>query len=228
VEKDPGQEYLLYELGNAYNELQQPDSAAVYFRKALDLNPRFRQAGINLAVLERRAGRLEETRRILTELQRQYPDDYQVLSNLGMLARADRDTLKALDYLQQALDRNPQDADTAYNLALLLMQRNRLPEAMAHLNMVVDRKPRDVEAWINLGAVRLLLERNEEAMFAFQNALLVDPSRPEPYFNLFRMLLAREDTVQAAATMQAYAARDSTTRFGMMARRILDELGAGP
>ena len=54
---------------------------------------------------------------------------------------------------------------------------------------------------------------------------MLTPYRPEPYVNLFTGLIARGDTARAITVMQAYALQDSSTQLGLVARRLLKELG---
>jgi Flp pilus assembly protein TadD len=195
---------------------------------SITINPEFRQAYVNLAVAERRLGRLTEAEQVLREGMKVYPEDGLMLANLGRLEQDRGDTLQAVALYRQALEFDPDDTNIAYNLANLLMTQRRFEECIPYFEMVVNRNPRDAEAWINLGASRDFLGDSGGAMQAFQQALLIDPNRPEPYFNIFRGLIAAGDTTRAVTVLESYAFRDSTTQFGEVARRLLDELGASP
>lgn len=224
--QDPDREYLYYELANAYRELGRTAPAMASYRRALALNPDFRQAYINLSVMERQAGRLDSTQALLETALKRFPGDPQILGNLARLQQERGDTASAVAMYRSVLEKDPDNANVAYNLGALLIQQDKPKEAIPYLEMTTNRRPRDAEAWINLGVARNLLDQTDAATFAFQQALLSDPMRPEAYFNLFRIQMDRRDTTQAVALMRAYASRDSTSRFGKLARGILMELGA--
>lgn len=226
TKQDPDREYLYYELAGAYRQLGRQGPAAAAYRRALALNPNFRQAYINLSVIERQAGRLDTTEALLKTALGRFPGDPQILGNLARLQQERGDTAGAVAMYREVLEKNPDDVNVAYNLGGLLLQQSKPKEAIPYLEMVTRRKPRDAEAWINLGVARNLDGETDAAAHAFQQALVADPTRPEAYFNLFRIHLERGDSTEALGLLKVYAARDSTSRWGKLARGLLSGLGA--
>jgi tetratricopeptide (TPR) repeat protein len=222
---DPGYAYAHFDLGNAYRTAGFPDSAMMSYRKAVELNEDFLQAGINLAVVARSRGRLEEAEEVLLHMQQRFPGDPLILSNLARLEMDHGDTLQAVALYEEALRADPGNTDTAYNLGLVLLRISRPEEAARYFEQVVETRSGDVEAWVNLGVARELTGEGEGAMRAYEQAMAVNPARPEPYFNLFRARLVAGDTTEAAAVLTAYAAQDSTTGNGRLARTLLRGLG---
>lgn len=222
--KTPNRETLQYDLGRARQSLGQSDSAAVSFRRALDLNPDYLQAYVNLADIERERQNLEESERLLDRAEEKFPGNVLITGSRGLLARARGDTLQAISLLRQAAEVDTANADLFFNLGSVLMQAGRPDEAARSFQNTVRIRPRDAQAWVRLGAARQRLGEDEEALAAFEQAVLADPTRPEGYLNIFQMRLAAGDTSLALLALRTYAARDSTSGYGRLVRDLIQEV----
>jgi Flp pilus assembly protein TadD len=219
--RNPDDAVLRFRLANARRALGEPDSAAVDYRRAISLNPGYLEAYVTLAAMERDRGNFGTADSVLTEAKRLFPGNGDVRANIGQLRVAQKEYPSAVDAYKEAVKLNPDDMNSTYNLGVLLMQMDRLEEAEGYLDTVVKRRPRDVEAWINLGSTHDVLGEPAAAEAAFRQAIDLAPKRPEPYFNLGRMYLASGDTAKAEAIISRYAAMDSTSEMGHLARRLI-------
>ncbi len=221
VARNDDDEVLHFRLANVRRALGKADSAAVEYRRAIALNPGYLEAYLTLAAMDRDRGNFGGADTTLAEAMRLFPGNADVRANIGQLQVARKDYLSAVDAYREAMELNPDDLNSAYNLGVLLMQLDRPEEALGYLDKVVKQRPRDAEAWINLGTTQNQLGSHAAAEAAFRQAIDVAPRRPEPYFNLGRMYLTAGDTAKAMATIGRYAAMDSTSEMGLLARRLI-------
>jgi Tfp pilus assembly protein PilF len=225
VRRDPNLEFAQYQLGNVYRDQGRAALAASSYRKALALNPDFLQATLNYAAMERQQGNLVIAEAILVDALKRAPDSADLKAHLGRVQEDKGDTASAAVNYREAVTRNPDDTASAFNLGYLLMRQGKTEEASRYFEMVVERSPTDAEAWINLGVARDLEGSGAAARTAFERAIVADPRRPEPYFNLAQGYLAAKDTTGAARVLRSYAAIDSTSNMGVLARRLLASMG---
>ena len=121
------------------------------FRKALDLDPTFVPAWINLGALYERAGHPAYAEAAWREAVRIAPREFVALSNLERLYRADGRVAEA-DALQSRVDRhrlaNPY---FRYRQGQLAFAAGDYPVAIGHLREAIRRKPDDDRFYALLG-----------------------------------------------------------------------------
>ncbi|MFQ6093818.1 MAG: tetratricopeptide repeat protein, partial [bacterium] len=93
-----------------YTNMKRYGEAIDQTRKAIELNPRFVQGRLNLALLLRRAGRVQEAIQTYTELIEERPNYGQAYQGLAELYAQNQDYQQAVDVLRGWLNRNPSDA----------------------------------------------------------------------------------------------------------------------
>jgi tetratricopeptide (TPR) repeat protein len=100
-------------LGNAYlhEQAQDFDKAQLAYRKALELNPSSRDAGVNLARALNYAKRVEEAITVLEAVRVKHPDDVSVMVKMAESFYAIRKLDKAELLLQEALELAPDDKE---------------------------------------------------------------------------------------------------------------------
>lgn len=104
IVNSPGQSAATwFELGKFYQQRDQLQLAAEAWRTSLALEPRQLAARNALAVLDARAGRLEQAATALRELAEEYPQSAQPLGNLGYVYYLQGQLLKAASTLQRAV-----------------------------------------------------------------------------------------------------------------------------
>jgi len=96
-------------MAQLYTNLNKFGKAADQTSKAIELNPRFTQGKINLALLLRRAGRVEEAIQTYKDLIEESPNLSQAYMGLADAYAAEQDYGQAVDVLQGYLKRNPTD-----------------------------------------------------------------------------------------------------------------------
>jgi len=224
--RNPDDPVLRFRLAGVRRALGEADSAAVDYGKAIALDPDYLEAYLTLAAMERDRGNFGAADSTLDLARRRFPSNADVEANIGQLRVAQKEYPSAVDAYKAAVKLNPDDLNSTYNLGVLLMQMDDLEEAQGYLNTVVKRRPKDAEAWINLGTTHDVLGDRAAAEAAFNQAIEVAPDRPEPYFNLGRMYLTAGDTAKAEVVIARYAAMDSSSEMGHLAKRLLAAMKA--
>jgi tetratricopeptide (TPR) repeat protein len=139
---------------------------------------------IEAAVDAYRAGRLDEARRLSTEILRATPDHFAALHLLGTVYAALGDERKALVHLEAALRIDPRSAEVNQNVAILLMRAKRFEDAVARYRAALAAEPASPQLHNDLGTALGALGWHEEARAAFAQALARDPGFVDAHANL--------------------------------------------
>lgn len=121
-----------FHLGCELENTSVPEARRAYMQ-ALELDPDFGDAHLNLGRLDHEAEELGKAEAHYREAVRCAPEDATCHFNLGVLLEDRGRPDEAIHAYEQAIARDPDTADAHYNLGLLLEARHRRPEAMRHL-----------------------------------------------------------------------------------------------
>ena len=153
----------LYNLGLAYDELDDLETAESYFRQALDQRASHTPSLGNLANVLYDKGEHSAAEELLQEGLRREPDDSQLLNNLATLYGKRGDLELATEFFQKGLDEHPKDENLLANFGLLLHNNGHWVEAEPILRRALDANPdRDGIAEM-LATVLMTLGRADEA-----------------------------------------------------------------
>ena len=148
-----------YNIGNAYLEMGDYDKAIQYYQNALRVDPTLVKADFNLAVAFARQKRTDEAVAVLKRLQRNDPQNTQLMSTLGWvdhMAGRDGDALEQYDAV---LLLSPADQDALYNSGILLWKVDRKAEALERFRRVLANAPTDLDSLY--AAASLLLSMDD-------------------------------------------------------------------
>lgn len=106
--QDPANFEILANLGRISLQDNRHADAERYLRMALELRSSDCHLGNCLGTALRRQGKLPEAREVLLAQLAAYPEDFDLLFNLGLVA-AENDAPSARRYFRQALDQRPGD-----------------------------------------------------------------------------------------------------------------------
>ena len=157
--------------------------AAATFSAALEREPRFLYAHINLGRARLLMKRYDEAMDSFRTALRLEPERVETLDLMGNVCMERGDLQAAAGWLERALRRQPDDAATLNSLGLLYQRQGKLQEAAAAFARVVQIDPDYVEGRNNIGLVLRQQGRLEEAIGAFRQAIETDPSFPGSYNN---------------------------------------------
>jgi tetratricopeptide (TPR) repeat protein len=132
-------------LGNLNAARGRYAEAAAAYAKALELDPAFAQAALNLADLQRSLARDDDAERTLRDLIRRAPQSAPAHHALGLALVRQRRTLEALEELALAAKLAPDDARFAYVYGVALYDTGKRAEALKALRAALARHPYDRE-----------------------------------------------------------------------------------
>ncbi|MDC3031448.1 tetratricopeptide repeat protein [Prochlorococcus sp. AH-716-P08] len=148
--------------------------AELSIRKALELNPNYAFAHLNLGGILKDLGNLKEAElsvRKAIELNPNSPDAY---SNLGGILK-DLGNLKEAELsVRKAIELDPEYANAHYNLGNILRDFKKLSEAAISLKKAIKLKPNFSEAHRDLGICLYLLKDIDSAVKCIVKAIYFD------------------------------------------------------
>lgn len=102
---------LYFEKGELYNVLAKPDTAIIYYQKAVSLNPKYTEALYQMATYEIKQRYYYKALVSLQQLQKVKPD-YPLINNMiGLCYEKTGDYPRAREYYTVALNMNDADRD---------------------------------------------------------------------------------------------------------------------
>src|SRR4029077_19146442 len=123
--------YRFNTLGVAYMNQQRPADAQKYFDQALEAEPKFAVARLNLGVSLLAQQKLEPARAALEEAVQQVPKDAYAWYNLGLVYKDTGETEKGIAAFQHVTEIAPTEPDAFYFSGYLYSQLQKYDEALA-------------------------------------------------------------------------------------------------
>ncbi len=159
-----------------------------YLKKALEINPKYTEAAVNLAYILNEVGRYDEAMEIRKHMQSVY--DEKTKKNidpyvLGKIANMHADIAEryveigyindAIDELKKALRIRPTFVDIRTRLAVLYREKGEIDEAIEHLTQSILENPRYINAYLQLGLTYYVMGEMELAQKQWNKVLEIDP-----------------------------------------------------
>ena len=182
-----------------------------HFERALQLNPNYTEAALNLAVTYNDRGKFAEAREIYARIKQRPTGDTTALDPFarGKIANMHADLAQAYtdaNLLREAIVEYekavllcPDFADLRTKLATLLRQTGDLVRARDHYRAAIATKPGFVQARVLLGVTLLEQGQLDEAEAAWNGALEIDPASVSAKMYL-RMLKGQRARLSAPPT----------------------------
>ena len=162
---------ILFDLGLAFNALNQHQKALDSFDRAIQLQPDFFEAhgnrGAMLAALGQHGDAIESYRKALAIR----PDFADAHCNLGSALTQVQRYDEALASLDRALALRADYPDALYNRGNALKPLQRYEEALASYDRAIALQPNHADAHNNRGQALRELERYDEALASYDRAL---------------------------------------------------------
>jgi tetratricopeptide (TPR) repeat protein len=156
----PEDENVYFALGNVYYEDAMPLEARMNYEKALELNPDFNKARINLAMLYAETADPDTALILLEEAVKIDPKDPKAYNNIGMIYYSKGNIDRAVKAYTKAIEIDPDNAEAHYNLGLAFAETGLLVEAMREWQTVLELEPEGELA----ERTRVSLERVEKLL----------------------------------------------------------------
>ena len=169
-------------VSNAWNNLGliatrsgQLATAIGYFKSALDGNPNYTIALLNLGNAYRQQKRWEDARKTLEQVLQLSPEDPEVNYSLGMVFAQTDSSDEAYDYLQRALKFRPGYPEALNNLGILYLRTRHRNEAVAAFEECIRVAPLFNQAYLNLARVYVLEGDSSKARSLLSELLQKSP-----------------------------------------------------
>jgi tetratricopeptide (TPR) repeat protein len=192
-------------LGQAYVSLGNDDRAAVYFKKATEVNPAWGEAYEALGTIKMKRGENREAIELLLKAVQVWPDYAAPYRSLAMIYLSEERPVEARRAIEEALRLAPFLEDSYNVLGSIQRREGRTADAISSFTRELENNPSSWRAYANLGSTYEEAGESDKAIAAYQKSLDLQPDNPE--------------VVLALATL--YAAAD---RYDL-ARALLDRLG---
>lgn len=171
TEHAPHESLAYFYLGQYYSkDLDQVDQGAVYFQRALQLNPNDIRSRYLLGYGFELKGELEKTRETyemaVSAGGSQGATYSQPLQGLARIYLQEGDEAKAIEYTQRAIQLDPRLASNHLLLGKLFIKTGELQKALSSLKTATDLDPTDATSYYLLLGAYLKLKMPEEAKWA--------------------------------------------------------------
>jgi tetratricopeptide (TPR) repeat protein len=184
-------------LGNILHTHGDLAGAAKHFERAVELNPRYTEALLNLAITLADSGEYEAARSTYDRLRSGHTGTMSDPFVRGKIANQHAELAKsyvdagcvpeAIAELQRAIDLCPDFPDLHTRVASLYRDQGNHALAREHLTCAISTNPRYAQAHILLGLTMLSLGAPDRAVASFRTALTVDPGNKAARMHLRRI-----------------------------------------
>ncbi len=189
---------LLYNMGQAHLQAGRPDSAARYFRGALEREPNLRAGYRGLAETLRAQERFNDAIAVLEEALSAWPQD----GELARLLAASYAGLGREEAARAVYRRLGMSAAQGWSLlAGEALRRGRWQRAYECVQEALKTEE-SAALYNDLGAALVGLERIEEGLQAFRQSARLDPQGARSYANIGRVYLQHGRFAEAVAALE--------------------------
>lgn len=165
-------------------------------------------------------GQFDHARALADSALAQRPMQVEALVTRASIALADRETQRAADLLELALQCNPEDGRTWSALGLCSLQAQDWQAAQQRLERAVQAMPTHIGSWHALGWSRLLQQDTQGALAAFRQALDLDRNFAESHGAVGLALALSGHRAEAEGFLEAARRLDPFNVTGRYARAL--------
>ncbi|MCX7991007.1 MAG: tetratricopeptide repeat protein [Proteobacteria bacterium] len=177
------------------------EEAVQYLKRALEINPKYSEAAVNLAYLLNELGQYEEAMEIKRKLHCLFDERSKKNIDpfvLGKIANMHSEIAEryveigyindAIEELKKAIKLRPNFIDIRTRIAVLYREIGEIDEAIDHLTHSILENPNYIPAYIQLGLTYYVMGEKELAQKQWEKALLLDPNNAvaKVYINMLK------------------------------------------
>jgi len=196
-----------------------PD-AIKWLEKAVEFDPKNKDAWYYLGRAYYSKGRLPEARKAFQQLLELDPRDVRAENNLGLILETEGQPAAAIEAYRRAIEwqqQNLRPNEQPYvNLGSLLLEQGQTNDALPPLQKAAELAPSNAYCHLKLGMTYRKLGRLNEAQQELEKATQLDPENAAAHYQLGRTLKENNSLTRAqaefdrAAELQARAAGSQT------------------
>jgi tetratricopeptide (TPR) repeat protein len=163
-------------MGSILRKAAETQRAERYLLRAEGLEPKNREAALELATLYGQLGRYDEALRRVVPLYNENSEDASLANFYGYLLAEKGDSLDVAEkLLDKALSKEPQNGYFLDSLGWIKFKKGQFREALEVLLGAADRASEDAVIWEHIGDTFLKLNESAKALEAYQKSLAIDP-----------------------------------------------------
>ena len=178
------------------------DEARKLYLKICRKNPGNEQVWLELAVVHRRMGALQEAEQVARSILAHHEDSPDIQHVLGSILHRQGRSSEAILYYRKALSANPDNPETHYFLANALRERGETDNARIEYQKTIALQADHVPALNNLSAILTSHGQLQEATRLLRSALQARPNSHQILVNLGRAQMHAGDVQSAIATFR--------------------------
>lgn len=178
------------DLGNLYKKKREWQAAAACYQKAIELDPQYAPAYLNLAKVFVQKGKLEKAADYLYRALSLNPELAPAKNHfsLGNTFFKQGKLEQAIDCYKRAVDLQPNFPEVYYRLGEIWSRRGQKRQAIEYFQRAVDLEPQNAKFYHRLGRELMARQQWEAAVQAFRRVLELQPNFPEGSYLLNQAL----------------------------------------
>ena len=215
IKKSPDKARIHNILGVKLYEAGLIEQALIHYKKALEIEPFFTSAHLNLGNALAQQGQLQSAiqqyKTVIAQGQQnigEHDDFLKAHNNLANRFAELGQEEKAIYHYNEVLRINPDFTDAYYNLGVLYARRQAYEMAIQSLQKTLFLKPDHLHAHINLGTIFADKGQLTRAISHYQKALSINPTLSDVKENLKRLSLIIEKRKQAIGQLNRQITAD--------------------
>lgn len=176
--------------------------ALVYQKKLAEANPEGNaaQQRFNEALVQYQQGNFAEAEKILMELRKQFPDDSNTATLLGMVEFQKGDNEKAANLFNEFIDAETSAPSVLQVAALVKFKNNQIDDAIKLLKDAAEKQPKNATILATYGMALLGRDNKSEAgALALEKSLALNPDNQRLRLALAKKNIAAGERDQALA-----------------------------
>lgn len=192
--------------GTALHQQAKLEEAETAFRKALELDPSYAEARVNLGLILNQQDKFDAAVNEFKQAIRNDPKLAAAHFNLGVTLQAQGQLEPAIAAYREAINIDPNNAEANYNLGLALNKQGKTEPAIAAYKEAIRINPDYAKAYVKLGANLTDEGKIEQAIANLRKAISLNPQDPEAY-NIMGVALHKQNNLTKAISMWQEAIR---------------------
>jgi len=192
LERQPEQVQAVLEYGKLLERQDQPAALELY-QSFISRNPRAAAVRQQLAQLFLAQQKLDKALTQLQAVRQQFPDNWQVINQIGLIQLELEDWAVAERTFRLLLEKDAQQGRHRYYLAMALSSQGKLAEAIRVLEPIGKNSSVYTEAVLQLGYLYKQSDQIDQAIAVLQQAIRQGRQHPDLYYYLVAFLGERED-----------------------------------
>ena len=179
LDDDPENSYLNFQMGLAYQRLNLPMSAINHFKKAIEIEPYYWEAFVQMGVISLQSDDLKRAKGYFERALKINPKSFEAKLNLAAVYRQLDDLKKSADLYDELIIDYPENPVLLFNTGRLLAQAGNFEEAKKYFKKIIKKDKYNTSAMVNLAACHMALNEYNKAEKTAKTALRINPVSQE-------------------------------------------------